>query len=239
MLTRYYFRNKLIFFFIPALFLFALMIMGFSKGDISKTEWIFLIFYCFFLSLFLFYEGNQIIKKFRLKASVINSDQFIQPKELPFTKRLKLGKTVLSTEKNLIVLVNQNNKEILKIDKTEKSVKISRLWFHRTYFEQEIDYLVLEYDNIIKNTWKGMLTRGELDRFQSINVISARLKTGKLIKLCEITFSEVVFTEIMHGLQFDEDQLKEIESLSIGKRTTALFASALNKRYKLIDYSSN
>lgn len=184
----------------------------------------------------LYFDKIQIHKKVNYynlllqKRELSSFDQIIHP-----TKRETIGNNKMHLDINSIDIFNQENQSVFHYHAKKNIIEIKKRFSTLKILTSDIEFLILEYDKTYRNTLKGWLTRAELDKIESISIISAKLFSGKIIPLVEITFDKTIFSDRLNNLsEYEED---EFNFFPLGLKTTRILSNKFEKEYLVINYT--
>lgn len=146
---------------------------------------------------------------------------------------------IITTSKDFEIY--REKKTYVEVNKSKKSIKINLFLCKRTFLMNDIKFLLLEYHRFHEYTFKGWISRGQLDNFKYQNAISIVLHSGRIVELISGSLEESVYKNDLRELtnnpygHLPKDQAKNY--LGIGERTVSLLCNELKLGYVVIDYS--
>ncbi|SDW68310.1 hypothetical protein [Aequorivita viscosa] len=229
-------QNTVIFTLIPLLgFLTFYLWVRFDYSLLTLNKMDFALLGIVLFAVTLYLDKIQIHKKVKyynllLQERELSSiDQFIHP-----NKREIIGNNKMYLDINSIDIFNQENQCVFHYNAKKNIIEIKKRFSSLKILTGDIEFLILEYDKTYRNTLKGWLTRGDLDKIQSISIISAKLISGKIIPIIEIIFDETIISNRLNNLS--EPKKDEFNFFPVGLKTTRILSNKLKKEYLVINY---
>jgi len=181
------------------------------------------------------------IDKIQIHKKVNYHNSLLQERELSSidqshhpNKREIIGNNKMHLDINSIDIFNQENQCIFHFNAKKSIIEIKKRFSKLNILTSDIEFLILEYDKTYRNTLKGWLTRGELDKTQAISIISAKLFSGKIIPLVEIIFDKTIFSDRLNNLSENKDD--EFNFFPLGLKATRILSNKFKKKYLVINY---
>ncbi|MEG9329239.1 hypothetical protein V6B16_14965, partial [Salinimicrobium catena] len=229
-------RNIVFYTLIPFLgfiVLYVTLRFNYSTYQLNPLDLILLII--LILGIHLYFESLQIVKKGRFKKELLSKGELSKNNQIYQQQRIIIADKKIYLNTNSVDILNQENRIILHYDPKENFLEIRKNFSKIKIPNSGIKFLILENDIVGINTLQGWLTRGELDKKQSICIISAKLISGKIISLFQISFAKTILSD---RLNFPQVQEEDYNLLSQGMKTIMILSQKLDKEYLVIDYKN-
>ena len=184
----------------------------------------------------LYLDTTQIHKKVKYHTSLLQERKLasIDQSNHP-NKRVFIGSNKMHLDTNSVDIFNQENQCVFHYDAKKNIIEIRKRFSSLKILTSDIEFLILEYDKTYRNTLKGWLTSAELDKIESISIISAKLFSGNIIPLVEITFDKTIFSDRLNNLsEYEED---EFNFFPLGLKATRILSNKFKKEYLVINYT--
>ncbi|MEH6765371.1 MAG: hypothetical protein V7655_12785 [Aequorivita antarctica] len=183
----------------------------------------------------LYFDKIQIQKKVKYHNSLLQERELSSiDQSNHLNKREIIENYKMHLDINSIDIFNQENQCVLHYDTKKNIIEIKKRFSNLRILTTDIEFLILEYDKTYRNTLKGWLTRGELDKTQSISIISAKLFSGKIIPIVEIIFDKTIFSDRLNNLsEYEED---EFNFFHLGLKATRILSNKFKREYLVINY---
>ena len=195
----------------------------------------FALFGILLLAVALYLDTAQIHKKVKYNNSLLQERELLSIDESNHpNKREIIGSNKMHLDINSIDIFNQENQSIFHYDAKKRIIEIKKRFSKLKILTSDIEFLILEYDKTYRNTLKGWLTRGDLDKIESISIISAKLISGKILPIVEIIFDETIISDSLNNLS--EPNKDKFNFLPVGLKTTRILSNKLKKEYLVINY---
>lgn len=190
------------------------------------------------LAVSLYFDIIQIQKKVTYYNSLLQQRELSGIYQSKHTKKKEIiGNNKMYLYNNSIDIFNQVNECVFHYNAKENIIEIKKRFSKLKIITDDIDFLIFEYDKTYKQTLKGLLTRAELDKIQSIGIIAAKLFSGKKIPLVEIVFDQTLFSNKMDNLyqSMEED---EFNFSRVGLKATKILSNVLQKKYLVVNFKN-
>ena len=230
-------QNTIIFTLIPLLVILTFYLwfrFDYSFLTLNKMDFALLGILLYVVILYL--DTSQIRKKIKYNNSLLQERELTSIDQSNHSnKRENIGKNKMHLAINSIDIFNQENQCVFHYDAKKDIIEIKKRFSSLKILTSDIEFLILEYDKAYRNTLKGWLNRAELDKIESISIISAKLFSGNIIPLVEITFDKTIFSDRLNNLsEYEED---EFNFFPLGIKATRILSDKFKKEYLVINYT--
>ena len=228
-------QNTIIFTLIPLLGLLTFYLwfrFDYSLTTLNKMDFALIAILLFVVTLYL--DKIQIQKKVKYHNSLLQERELSSiDQSNHLNKREIIGNNKMHLDTNSIDIFNQENQCVFHYDAKKNIIEIKKRFSSLKILTSDIEFLILEYDKTYRNTLKGWLTRAELDKIESISIISAKLFSGKIIPLVEIIFNKTIFSDRFNLSEYKDD---EFNFFPLGHKATRMLSNKFKKKYLVINY---
>ena len=183
----------------------------------------------------LYLDTAQIQKKIKYNNLLLQERKLISiDQSNPPNKREIIGNNRMHLDINSIDIFNRENQCVFHYESKKNTVVINKRFSKLKIPASNIEFLILEYDKTYRKTLKGWLTKGDLDRIESISIVSAKLFSGKIIPLVEIILDKTIIADSLDNLS--ELEKDEFNYFSVGLKAARIICNKLGKKYLVINY---
>lgn len=235
--------NRIVFVLFPMLLVLWIYLLAKIQSGKFGIEFIDVLL---ILCLYGLFRSYKLIKNAlalrRLRNKIIRTKDHLQYKAQPinYPTRVRLVEfEIYFSDKKIEIF--RDRKPFIDIDKAKGCFEFLTGLFREKIKLVDVDFILLEYHRYKEYTFKGLISRGDLDNLRWQVYVSVILKTGRVFKLfggsIEESIYEIEIVELVSELRDSDKRVEMKDYIGIGERVVEALSNDLKLGYITLDYT--